>query len=97
MSAEPFDMNQAVAVLSAMHHWTVKTVNGNGQRKAHECTIWNDGRRVTGQGRTPVAAVCRALSKLRTPKLKSGKQSRAKSATSNARAGSSLSIASFAE
>ena len=67
---EPFDMNQAVAILLGMHHWTVKTVNSKGKRKAHECTIWNDGRRVTGQGRTPVLAVCRALSKLKTSRSK---------------------------
>ncbi len=67
----PFDMNQATAMLGVMKHWTVKTVNRNGERHAHECTIWNGGRRVTGQGWTPVAAVCRALSKLRAPRSES--------------------------
>ena len=58
-------LDQAVAVLSAMKHWTIKTVNRSGERRAHECTIWNDGRRVSAQGQTPLAAVERALTKLR--------------------------------
>lgn len=59
------NLDQAFAVLLAMKHWTIKTVNRNGERRAHECTIWNDGRRVSAQGRTPLAAVERALTKLR--------------------------------
>lgn len=70
------NMIQAMAVLDAMHHWTIQTHNRNGERRCHECTIWNGGRRVTAQARTPLAAVQRALSKLGTESRRAkGKES----------------------
>jgi hypothetical protein len=86
------DMNNATAVLDRMKHWTVKSVNRSGKPRRYECTILEAGKRVTGQGRTPVAAVSRALSKLHTESV------RAKSAeTGTPSRGPSLRIASFAE
>lgn len=61
------DMNQAIAVLDAMHHWTLKPNNRMGERRSYECTVWNAGRRVTGHGRSPVAAIMRALDNLKEP------------------------------
>ena len=62
------DMNQAMAVLDAVHHWTLKTNNANGLRRSYECTVWNAGRRVTGHGRSPIAAIMRALDNLKDPR-----------------------------
>lgn len=62
------DMNQAIAVLDAMHHWTLQTHNRHGQRDGYECTIWNDGRRVTGHGRSPISAIMRAIDNLKEPR-----------------------------
>ena len=60
-----FDMNQAVAVLSTMHHWTLKKNNRNGEFNSYECQIWNGGRRVVAYSRdVPVTAVRNALEKL---------------------------------
>lgn len=69
------DMNQAIAVLNAMHHWTLQSENRNGNRRGYSCTIWDRsrigavggrkfGKRVTGYGTTPVIAVVRAIEKL---------------------------------
>lgn len=62
------DMNQAIAVLDAMHHWSLKCNNSHGLRRNHECTIWNCGRRVSACGQTPLAAIQHAIQKLKEPR-----------------------------
>lgn len=64
-------MNQAIAVLDAMHHWTLKTNNSMLRGRYYECTIWNDGRRVTGHGRSPISAIMRAIDNLKEPRRRS--------------------------
>lgn len=72
------DMNQAMQVLLAVKHWTIKCLNlPHGRR--HECTIWNAGRRVTASGKSPVDAVNAAIDKLadrnvKTPHTKTTEQ-----------------------
>lgn len=58
------DMNEAISVLNAMKHWTLKTNNSKGVRRNHECCIWHDGRRVSAVGMTPLLAIGRAVAKL---------------------------------
>lgn len=65
------DMNQAMAVLAAMHHWRIQTHNRHGARSGYECTIWNDGRRVTGNSNCPLGAILRAVAKLKEPRKRS--------------------------
>jgi hypothetical protein len=62
------DMNQAIAILDAMHHWRLQVHNSEGRRRCYECTIWNGGRRVNGYGQTPVAAIMRAIDNLKQPR-----------------------------
>lgn len=59
-------LDQAAAVLSAsMKHWTLKTINRDGQRQRFECTIWGMGKRKSATGLTPLAAISAALRKIR--------------------------------
>lgn len=57
-------MNQAIALLDVTKHWTVKCVNRKG-RRAHECTIWHNGKRVTAQAASPLMAITAAWAKIR--------------------------------
>ena len=58
-------IDQAIMIINAMKHWSVQCVNAKGSRKGYTCTLWNDGRRVTGQsGRSPLAAIQKAIAKL---------------------------------
>lgn len=66
LSGNVHDDLQALAVLEAAKHWTLTTINRNRRKRRYECTIWANGRRVSGQGKTLIACVNRALSKLRT-------------------------------
>ena len=67
----PHDLNQAVALMETMKHWTIKSVNRKDQRRSYECTLWADGRRVSAQSKTPLAAVTAAIGKLQpTSKLR---------------------------
>jgi hypothetical protein len=80
------DMNQAIAVLSQMHHWTLQTHNRHGVRYCYSCTIWDrpspikrngrtgfvGGRRATAHGKTPLIAIAKAMEKVRDKKLGTG-------------------------
>lgn len=57
-------LEQAIAQLDCHKHWTIRTINRVGSRSGYECVIWGEGRRVCGQGPTPLRAVRRAIDKL---------------------------------
>lgn len=63
------ELTQAIAKLDRHKHWTLRTINRKASRRAYECTIWGEGRRVSGQGGNPLLAILKAEEKLR---LKTG-------------------------
>ena len=59
------DANQAVALLSMVHHWNCTKSNGTGRGTRYVMTVTHAGRRVTVSRRSFVDCVGAAFEKLR--------------------------------